>query len=259
MTGTDKLLWALNSLVQVTLVLLLLARKDYEEFPAFFSYISADLLHASIMFVIYIKYGFGSKPFYWVGWGTQAIVLTARCLAVAEICRHLLGRYRGVWELIWRILFAVALAVLLYASLTARHEWFMFVPNLQRSIELAIATGIVGLFLFARYYEIVPEPLLRSLALGFLLISCFWVLNATVLERLVKRYIPLWTFLNVLAFFASLLVWTWAFLQPRTATVQQQALPTGELDPTLGPEINRKLRHLNEQLSRFWKMDGDKL
>jgi hypothetical protein len=243
-------------LVEITLVLLLIARRDYREFPAFFSYISADLLQACIMLVIYLKYGFLSKPFYWVGWGTQAVVLTARGLAVVEICRHLLGRYRGVWELIWRVLFAVAFAVVLYASLTARHEWFMFVPNFRRSIELAIATGIVGLFLFARYYEIVPEPLLRSLAIGFFLISCFWVLNATVLERLVQRYIPLWTFLNVLATFASLLVWTWAFRQPRVAVVERPLL-TGEPYRTISPEVNLRLRHLNEQLSRFWKVDGD--
>jgi len=243
-------------LVGIKLVLLLLARKDYKEFPAFFSYISADLLHASIMLVIYLKYGYDSGPFYWVGWGTQTVVLTARGLAVVEICRHLLGRYRGVWELIWRVLFAVAFAVLLYASLAARHVWFMFFPNFGRSVELAIATGIVGLFLFARYYEIVPEPLLRSLAIGFFLISCSWVFNATILERLVQRYIPMWTFLNVLATFASLLVWTWAFRQPRLAPVEQPLL-TGEPYRTIGPEVNVKLRLLNEQLSRFWKVDGD--
>jgi hypothetical protein len=133
----------------------------------------------------------------------------------------------------------------------------MFVPNLQRSIELAIATGIVGLFLFARYYEIAPESLLRSLALGFLLISCFWVLNATILERFVRAYIPLWRVLNILAVLASLLVWTWAFWQPRTALVKTQALSTDDLYKTVGPEVNVKLRELNEQLSRFWKVDGD--
>jgi hypothetical protein len=259
LAGTDNFIWGLNALTRTALFFLLLVRKDYKEFPAFFSYISADSLQSFILFVSYRKFGYASTSIisFRIAWGTQAVVLTVRALAVAEICRHLLGRYRGIWELAWRILFAIAGAVLLYASITARHEWFMFTPNLARSIELAIATGIVCLFLFARHYEIVPEPLISSLALGFLLISCLAVLNSTVLERFVHSYEVQWTVLNMLAFFASLLVWTWAFLQPRTAPVKGQTLFTDDLYKTIGPEVNVRLRQLNEQLSRFWKVDGD--
>lgn len=257
LAGIDKFIWGLTALAQLVLFVSLLVRKDHREFPAFFFYISTNLLQAVIAYVSYHIWPYGSVIPYWIVWGSQAIVLATRAVAVTEICRHQLGRYRGIWELIWRVLFLCVGIILVYASIASRHDWYMLLPNLRRSIELAIATGIVGLFLFARYYEIVSEPLLRSLALGFLLISCFAVLNASILERLNNRYAPLWTILDVLSFFASLLIWTWALRQPRTATAQQ-TLSTGDLYKTLGPEVNVRLRLLNEQLSRFLKVEADR-
>jgi hypothetical protein len=54
--------------------------------------------------------------------------------------------------------------------------------NLDRGLELAMATVIVLLFVFARYYEVGVEPAVRTMAIGFLLYSCFRVLNDTILE-----------------------------------------------------------------------------
>jgi hypothetical protein len=209
-----------------------------------------------VLFVIYRIWVFNSYEAWAIGWTTQSILMTLRALAVAEICRHLFQSYRGIWELIRRVLLVSAAIVLLYGVIVARHNRFLIMPNIQRGLDLAIATGLVGLFLFARYYQIAPSPVLGKLALGFLLYSGFGVLNATLLERSRITYGPLWNILQMVSFLASVFIWTGAFWQTQTADAGTPVLSSSDLYRALTPQVNVKLRLLNERLSRFWKVEA---
>jgi len=249
-------LWALNSAGEALLLTLLVVRKNYRSYPAFSFYLLVDLTMGATVFFVYHLWGFHSATAYGVAWGTKGIVLFARALAVAEVCAHLLSRYRGVWALAWRILLLCAVLVLSYSILAARHDWGLALLTADRGLELSIATVIVVLFLFARYYEVKVEPVVRSLAIGFCLYSCSAVLNNTVLERWLHDYSAFWNLLRMLAFLASLSIWSWALRHSQSeAQTKEILLPSG-IYQAIAPEINLRLRLFNEQLGRFWKVEA---
>ena len=250
---SQQILWILNLGAGALLLVLLGVRRIYRAFPAFSLYILVNLALGISAFVLYSRWGFFSESSWPIAWGMQALVLCARALAVTEVCKHLLSRYRGVWALAWRVLLACAAIVLLYSGLAARHGWAFVLPKAERGLELAIAAVIVGVFLFVRYYGVEAERVDCSLAIGFCLYSCFSVLNNTILERFLDNYVALWNFLGMLAFLASLLLWSWTLRKPQGEALPEETLLPLGVYQSLAPQINLRLRSLNDQLCKIWK------
>lgn len=251
----QEMMWAVNAVASVFLLALLAVRKNYRAYPAFAFYIFVNLALGAVLFSAYRRWGFHSKASWLFGWGMQCLVLGARALAVAEVCRHFLSRFPGIWALAKRLLSVCAGLVLLYSSLAVRHDWKLAPPTVDRGLELSIAAVIVILFLFARYYDLRPARADRSLAIGFCVYSCFRVLNDTISDRYLSDYEALWSFLGTLAFLASLLLWFWALRKTRTETVlETDLLPVG-LYQAFAPQINLRLRTLNDQLCKIWKTE----
>jgi ABC-type polysaccharide/polyol phosphate export permease len=123
--------------------------------------------------------------------------------------------------------------------------------NANRSMELTIASVILLLFLFTRYYGIGVEPAVRTLAVGLFLYSCFYVLNITVLEVRLNDYSRLWNVCGTLAFVASLLIWNWALRERQPQTTFEPEMLSDDIYRTVAPEINERLKALNEHLSHF--------
>jgi hypothetical protein len=248
----DRLLWAADILLNVGLVVLLLYRKNYRVFPFLFGYALLNLIQGFAIIEIYRIWGFGSVTAKNLAWGTQGLVTFARALAVAEICHRILAKYSGIWQLAWRLLVAAATAIVLYALMVARANWASGILNMDRGLELAMATVIVLLFLFARYYEVDVEATVLALAIGFFLFSCFRVLDDTIFEHWFLGYREFWNRLGMLAFLASLMLWGLALRRtlPRI-TYGPEMLPA-DLYQTLAPEINCRLKTLNENLGQLW-------
>ena len=249
-------LWVATAVAEILLLCLLIARKSVSSYPAFSAYIFMTLAQSALLFVAIKGWGFSSHVAWSVGWATQSLVLGARAFTVAELCKHILGRFRGVWVLARWILLTCAMLVLLYALLAAKHQWRLVLNTTELGLELAVAAVIVMLLLFARYYEVTVAPPLRWLATGLCVYSCISVMNDTLLERWLSRYVSLWNVFGMGAFLACLLLWTWAF---------HKALPQAAADPVLldrsvylkiVPEVNWRLRALNEQLIRFWDLEA---
>jgi EamA domain-containing membrane protein RarD len=158
--------------------------------------------------------------------------------------------------LAWRILLTSAGLVLLYSLVSSKQQWVSALPSAERGLDLAIASVIVGIFLFARYYAVSVDPAVRTLALGFFLFSCFGVLNNTILERWLYDYVEFWNILGMLAFLAALLLWTWALRLPQTVGGREEVLLPNAIYSNMSPAINLRLRLFNEQLSRFWKVEA---
>jgi hypothetical protein len=254
----QQVLWAVNSVVAVALLVLLVVRKNYRAYPAFSFYILFNLTLGITMYVIYRRWGFVSRVSWFFAWGLQAVAIGARAIAVVEVCRHFLSRYRGIWAFAKRVLLGCAVLVSLYSGLAARHRWELAIPSADRGLELSIAAVIVILFLFARYYEVQPESTDRSLAIGFFLYSCFFALNDTILERYLHDYARLWNILATLAFLASLVLWSWALRRTRTATATEQSLLPIDVYQSFTPQINLRLRALNDQLGKIWKPEANR-
>lgn len=254
MLGFENVLWVLNMLVAVGLAAMVFWQRNYKPFPLFFAYIVAVLIQNLVFALCYRLWGFNSPVTFRITWSTQSLVTLARAMAVAEICHRMLARFRGIWGLAWRLLLGAAAFIALYAWALSRGSWPYAILNLDRGLELAMASVIVFLFVFARYYDVETGPDIRTAATGFFLYSSFRVVNDTILERWLSHYATLWNLLGTLSFLASLLLWTWAFR--RAETVAEPELVPGNLYRTLAPEINARLRELNEQLGHFWHPEG---
>jgi hypothetical protein len=251
----QQMMWALNTTMSVVLLALLLVRKNYRTYPGFTFYILVNLALSVSLFVIYRRFGFYSKASWLFAWGMTAVTICARALAVAEVCRHVLSCYAGIWTLARRLLLVCAALVLLYSGVAVRYQWKLALPTVERGLELAIAAVIVVLFLFARYYDLQTGRTDRLLAIGFCLYSCFRVLNDTISDRYLFDYAVLWSLVGTLAFFASLSIWSWALRKSRTNTAaKQELLPLGVYQ-SFAPQINLRLQFLNDQLGKIWNSE----
>jgi hypothetical protein len=247
----EKTLWALSVAIRAALLLLLLGRRHYRNYPAFTVYIVADLFQTAALYITYRRWDFNSLVAWRVGWATQTVVLCVRAFAVVEVCRHALGRYIGIWALAQRLLVICALAVLTYSLLTAQHQWRYALNSAELSLELAIASAIVALLLFARYYHLLPESRVRLVAFGLCLYSVFVAINDTILERWLYRFVATWNLLDTLAFMASSLIWIWAFRDPASQAAGGPPNRDSSLYRRLSPQINERLRALNDSLDKF--------
>jgi hypothetical protein len=252
----QQVCWDLSILLRGLLLCLVLWRRNVRSFPFFSLYLMANLSNALLLYVTYKIWGSSSAVSFRIAWRSELVVSCARALAVAEICRLLLAGYRGIWSLAWRMLLSCATLVLLYSFLVSKHQWDLAILGANRALELTIAVVIVVLLVFLRHYQVVAEPILRALAIGFCLFSCFAVLNYTILEHWLGAYEDIWKFLEVLSYMACVLVWTWALSKSFPRPLVDRTLLPGSVYRQLSPEINLRLRLLDEHLSHFWRAEA---
>lgn len=254
----ESALLGLTFFLNAGLVALLLYRKNHRVFPLFFLYVLLNLFQGIVLFGVYKAWGFLSREGIQIAWSAQGLVGLARAAAVAEICYLVLAKFRGIWQLAWRLLTATAALVALYTWATSQGSWQFAILNLDRGLELVMATVIVLLFVFVRYYEVRVQSSVRTLATGFFLYSAFRVLDDTILERLWRTYGPLWNLLGTLTFLASLLLWSSALRQRQEHSIRDPKLLPEDHYRSLSPAINARLRDLNERLGHFGGAQGEK-
>jgi hypothetical protein len=247
----EWMLWGFMVFLNGGLLVLLLYRRNHRVFPGFFVYVLLNFLQCFILFASYKIWGFSSPASERMAWGTQFFVTIARALAVAQICHRVLAKYRGIWALAKRLLVATAVVVLLCSWAISEGSLHFAVLNANRGMELTIASVILFFFLFVRYYGIAVDPAVRTLAVGLFLYSCFYVLNITILEGRLHDYARLWNVCGTLAFVASLLIWNWALWERQPQTTFEPEMLSDDIYRTVAPEINERLKALNEHLSHF--------
>src|SRR5205814_7071485 len=128
----------------------------------FSTYLMLNLTKAVVVFLAYQAWGMDSWPTYFVAWGAEAVVACARALAVAELCRRLLGHYRGIWSLAWRVLLSCVVLIVVYATITAfsgpQKSLAQGRSAANRTMGLAVAAVILTLFVFLWLYGLPCDP-----------------------------------------------------------------------------------------------------
>jgi hypothetical protein len=252
-------LWALNVGVQIGLCYLIVRRSAYKYLPFLLFYLAADIAQSAVTFLAYQESGFSTWASLKVAWSAQAAVIATRGMAVAEICKNSLHQYQGIWALGWRILSGVGALVVLYAALAplaARRgvSWVTaMVLAADRGLELALVAILVSLLIFARYYRIALYRPHEALAVGFCFFSCVSVLNDSIFSVLLRRYAFTWNGLRMSAYLLVLIAWLQAFyklapVRPLTPVLIPQALYDEHV-----PQMNERLRELNDRLRRIFK------
>lgn len=249
--------WALTTALELSLFVQLLRRKLGRIYPFFFAYLLSTILQSAASAALYRHPEIDKVTFWKIGWGIQGVVVTLRALTLVELGRKLLSPYVGIWALARRLLLGVAVAVTAYDLLLSKGNWQWLIMNGVRGLELAMAAVIVTMLLFARYYRIPVNPLQRALAVGLCLYSSFYVINYSLLEKVLRQYAVLWNFLGMFAFIASLLVWIGAV--SRYTAVEGVAVPQtipAEVYGKISSEVNARLILLNRQLIQFLRLEN---
>lgn len=251
--------WALSTLLEIVLATIIIRRRLYRSHPFFFAYILTAIVQSALLAGAYIYFGQRASVSFYVGWGTQAVVICARWFAVMEIAKRVLGQYLGIWALMARILVFLGFSVLAYSIFSSGSRWKLIVLNADRAVELCIASLIVAILLFVRYYRVPMGNLERMLAIGFCLYSCFVVINDSIYESWRTAFADLWNYLDMLTFTASLLLWIAAV---RTADVSLASASPVALAPELYAELSRKLNSrlllLNNRLNHFFRSEDSR-
>jgi len=247
--------WALTTTLELALFVQLVRGKLARIYPLFFSYLLAVILQSIAVAVLYRQTNLDKLTVWKIAWATQGVAVLMRSLALAELNRRVLSRYVGIWALASRLFFLVAAAVIAYDLALSRGKWQWLILNGIRGLELAMAAVIVTMLIFAHYYRVPVNHLQRALAVGLCLYSSFYVINYSLLERIVQQHAVLWNFLGIFAFIASLLVWIGA--ANRYAESEELALSPAispELHGKLSSEVNTRLYLLNRQLIQLLRL-----
>jgi len=248
--------WAIAVILELVLLTQLVRTKAATHYPFFSAYLISVILQSAAVAIVYRTMEPGGTPAWAAAWGTQVVVTIMRSLALVELAKRVLSAYAGIWGLGRRLLIAVGLSVLFYALLFSKGYWQWVILNGVRGFELASAAVIVTMLLFARFYRLPLLPLPRALAIGFCLYSSFYVIDYSLLERVVQRYSDFWNFLGILTFVASLLVWIraiWSYTVAEDAV--KPAIIPPELYGKLSSEVNLRLHLLNRELMRLLRTE----
>ena len=248
------LAWALTALFEGILLILIVRRRLSYSHPAFSLYVVAVILQSGAVAGSSWYWGPRSIQNFNVVWGSQALVVCARWMAVTEIARKILAGYSGIWRMASRILFFLGVVVLIYSIAVSTNRWDLVVLNADRAVELCIAVFVVGMLLFARYYRLAMGNLERQLAVGFCLYSCSRVINVSILQSWRASMGLWWDFFGVLSYFATLAIWIDGVR--KTVAIRAPEMPSVlSLDTygKLAQQLDTRLDALNRRLNHLFR------
>src|SRR5574341_717666 len=99
LTLGNYLLGAASTLLEVLVCALAIRRKLYLRLPLFTAYLTLMAVREISLWWVYLGPGYESSFNFHYFWVTQAILLAARGVAIAELAWRALCEYRGVWSL----------------------------------------------------------------------------------------------------------------------------------------------------------------
>ena len=251
------LLWAIETIVQLTVLFLVVVKRHVHTLPLFFLYIALNLCQAAFLFFVYSLNGFTSPTARELSWLSEQVILTAQALAAAEVLHRVLRHYAGIWALAWRLIAAAAVIVICYASASAGllPHWRLMIAN--RGFHLTFAVALISCLLLVRFYAIPIDPLYKALMGGFCILSCTIVVDNTLFQALFLRHYPnsgvIWNYVEMVVFIGVQMVWALALRHPIRANDKPALLPPATYD-RLSPDVNSRLRDLNDVLSRFLRL-----
>jgi hypothetical protein len=256
-------LWGISTAAQTVLFVALLIGRNFRKIPIFTAYVAANLCQAVLIFMVYKGIGFRPQSAIPLAWSSQACIHLLRAAATTEALRKILKTFQGIWGLAWRTL-AVAFGVIfLVAVFDSGRNISWAVLLVDRGFHLAFAIALVACLLLVHYYSVLIPSAYKALLGGFCFFSCAVVLANTLggvlFLRQVANFQMIWQLVTMCPFIAVLLVWAVALRKPLPDPIQSVELQGPKtLYWEVSPQINERLRLLNEQLNRLWKPEASR-
>jgi hypothetical protein len=254
-----RIIWFASGALQFAILVLILARRHYRPLPLFSLYMGLNFAQAIILVAVYHYYGFVSAAAYHTYWATQFLTMIAQTLAATELLRRALQDYPGIWELSWRIILLAIIAVIAYSWVTANRKDQWGLMNADRGFYITFAIAFIACLILVRHYSIVIDPVYQAVIASFCFYACGSFVADTVVQRqfdlAFPRYSEVWNSSKMLIYFVVLIAWAVALRHPvrEPARGRPQSRGTGGGNyETLSPQVNARLREMNDSLRKFF-------
>ena len=250
-------MWIASSTLQLAILVLIFARRHYRTLPMFSWYISLNLVQAIVMFGMYNYSGFSSTQSFRTYWTIEVIIMIVQTLASTEVLHRALQDYPGIWALTWRVILLASVIVVGMAGATANRndKWGLWTVTIGYYVTFAVAFVIC--LLLIRRYSISIDPVYKMLVGGY----CFYACASIAADALLKSqylqklpgYAAVWNYLELWVFLTVLVIWVVALRNPVRVPATPAATLSGVDYEKVGPEINSRLREMNDTLRKFFR------
>jgi hypothetical protein len=241
-------------MVQFTVLFLVVTRRHFHTLPVFSVYIALNLSQAALLFFAYSQFDLNSHAVRQLSWLSELLILTVQTFAATEVLYRVLRHYEGIWGLAWRLIVLAAVIVVCHELESAKQSpgWTLMIAN--RGYHLTFALALISCLLLVRFYSIPIDPVYKTLLGGFCVFSCTVVVANTLLQTLFLRHFAdsgvVWNYLEMVTFLAVQIAWAVALRHRVRVDDKPSLLPPSAYD-RLSPDVNARLRALNDALSRF--------
>jgi hypothetical protein len=239
--------------VGVLFCLILIQRGAHRRLPLLAAYAVAVLVMDAVRHAVRWRFGFNSSAYFNIYWAAQVVLIALRGGLVVQLCRYILGPYRGVWKFCRDILFVLAIILVGVACVESRHQIsqiLFFALTLEQGLEFAIGGALLSALLFCRFYGIPVEKFAGKIAAGLCIYSLVQVANNIYFTSSMVTVLPMQE-VRYFAFAMMQMVWISALWKPIPAKQSAPALLGAEQYDAVSFEVIGRLRELNARLEEL--------
>jgi hypothetical protein len=246
-------LWIAPHILLAVILMLMIRRKLYKQFPVFLLYIAFELFQFIVLLTVFLRAGSLADDRYRGAFALgTAISAALRFGIIYEIFTELFRNYHGLSEL-GRVLFRWATIVLLLigVALASTHgngnEFISIVATLDRTVRFMQCGLLMFLFLFSRYFALSWRNYAFGIALGFGILASSELANTAILSWIGKfsdlgKGSDILDYLGMAVYHACVLIWIFYLLAPeRESVLTPKQLPEDELE-VWNQELQRLLQ-----------------
>jgi hypothetical protein len=246
--------------LQLGLLALLVWKRDFRKLPVLTTYVALNLCQAALLMFLYSRPGASLEALKFWAWFSEAPPLLFQALAATEAIRLVLKPYEGIWGLAWRSLATICAVLVAYIAKHAAGNYHWAILEAERGYHFVFAAAVVACFLIIRYYSVAIPTAYKILLGGFCFYSCTIILATAFFQWIwwgsYEHYQSIWQFATVFCFAVVQAIWIVALRKPLPAPIEHIALSSSDIYEQLSPEIDQRLRLLNQRLIRVWKLEA---
>jgi hypothetical protein len=231
-------LWICVVVAQSCLWALLIARKVYREYPAFFTFISFCVARSfCLLYISHTRLEL-YQPVKWILYVPQLAILIALVLEVFYVLFHPLESFpshtiRHFVHSAGAVLF-VAVVFALFHPGAQPTAWMTFARAVDQVVSWFLCAFFVLLALFSKYFGIPWRHRVYGIGLGFVIYLCADVAVTTVIAQMrLPPYSPIWL-LDMFAFLVACLTWMYYFRSPEAPGSVPSCEQIAEIRAVLG-------------------------
>jgi hypothetical protein len=242
-------LWTAPHLLQAILLVLLIRRGFYKQFPIFLSYIGFEVLQFVVLFVMLRSRSVSGGEYYYAFALGSVASASLRFGVIYEVFTHVFRNYPALggvgsalfrWTAVLLLLLALCLAWLAPGEGTG--HLMVMIDVLNRSVSVLQCGLLLFLFLFSGYFALSWRSYVFGIALGLGIYASLDLAIASIRSQIEPRETSLLNDIMMGTGFACLLIWMFYLLAPeREAQLASKELPTHDLE-TWNQELQRLIQ-----------------